>query len=93
MIIFIQAYHRKTITPRDVWITPDWYHDDWWQTCANTTCTPDIMREALNASLAVIPSGLFPLEDSTAPTFSGLVRIHTLMFNHWQTLDLLSLCL
>ena len=40
----------------------------------NKNCTPDIMKQMLNGSLAVSPKGTFLLENDSAVTTSGLVR-------------------
>ena len=64
--------------PRYVWITLSLFQDNWWhQADRNDSCTHDILREALNASLAIIPRGFLLLEGSSADTFSGMVKLYT----------------
>ena len=60
--------------PRYVWITPGWYQDNWWKANpSDRNCTSEMMEQVINSSLAVIPSGVFPLENDSAITTSGLV--------------------
>ena len=39
----------------------------------NANCTPEEMKQVVNVSLAIAPSGLFPLENDTAVTTSEMV--------------------
>ena len=40
----------------------------------NKNCTTEIMKQAVNGSLAIVPSGFFPLENDTAITTSEMAR-------------------
>ena len=40
----------------------------------NKNCTPEIMKQAVNGSLAIVTSGVFPLENDTAITTSEMAR-------------------
>ena len=40
----------------------------------NKNCTPEIMKQAVNGSLAIVPSGFFPLENDNAITTSEMAR-------------------
>ena len=40
----------------------------------NANCTSEIMEHVVNGSLAVVPSGFFPLGNDSAYTTSGTVR-------------------
>ena len=39
----------------------------------NKSCTVDDIKEVLNRSLAIAPSGFFPLQNGTGVRYSGLV--------------------
>ena len=61
--------------PKYVWITPSWFEDNWWKAnLENRNCTPEIMAQILNGSLAIGPKGAFLLENNSDVTTSGLVR-------------------
>ena len=75
-ILLIQAYHRNMISPHYVWITPGWYQNYWWKSyfgSANKNCTREIMELAVNGSLSLLPRGMFPLQNDSALTTSGIV--------------------
>ena len=75
-IHYLQGYYKKWFYPRYVWITSSWYDRDWWkQDNGNSSCTPEIMREMLNGSLAITPIGNLVSDDRQAQTISGLVSI------------------
>ena len=62
------------LAPKYVWITPSWYQENWWKSTVNENCTSEIMKQVVNGSLAVVPSGFFPLHNDSAATDSGMVR-------------------
>ena len=62
------------LAPKYVWITPSWYQENWWKSTVNKNCTPEIMKQVVNGSLAISPSGFFPLENDTAITTSEMAR-------------------
>ena len=52
-----------------VWKTPSsWYQEDWWKSTKHKQCTPEIMKQAVNGSLAIVLRGLFPLDNDSAVT-------------------------
>ena len=57
--------------PEYVWITPAWYNKGWWD--SSTSCQASMLQEMVVGSLAIAPSGFFPLDDPEAVTFSGIV--------------------
>ena len=61
------------LAPKYVWITPSWYQENWWKSTVNANCTPEVMKQVVNGSLAIVPSGFFPLENDTAVTTSEMV--------------------
>ena len=74
LYMLYQAYHRNMTAPRYVWITPSWYQDNWWkENPSDRNCTLEMMELVINGSLAVVPSGFFPLQNDSAITTSGLV--------------------
>ena len=46
----------------------------------NKNCTPEVMKQVVNGSLAIVPSGFFPLENDTAITTSEMARKKSLCF-------------
>ena len=73
----MQAYYRQLFSPKYVWITHLWYNREWWKTLEkqDPSCPPRIFNEILSGSIGMIPDGYIILENTTASTFSGLVRI------------------
>ena len=59
--------------PKYVWITPSWYQENWWKSTVNANCTPEVMKQVVNGSLAIAPSGFFPLHNDSVYTTSGTV--------------------
>ena len=62
------------LAPKYVWITPSWYQENWWKSTVNANCTSEVMKQVVDGSLAVVPSGFFPLHNDSAATDSGIVR-------------------
>ena len=62
------------LAPKYVWITPSWYQENWWMSKVNANCTPEIMKQIVNGSLAIAPRGFFPLSNDSAYTTSETVR-------------------
>ena len=50
------------LAPKYVWITPSWYQENWGKSTMNKNCTPEVMKQAVNGSLAIVPSGFFHLK-------------------------------
>ena len=76
IVLLIQAYHRNMISPRYVWITPGWYQNYWWKSyfgSVNKNCTREILELTVNGSLSLLPRGMFPLQNDSALTTSGIV--------------------
>ena len=48
--------------------TPSWYQEDWWKSIKHKQCRPEIMKQAVNDSLAIVPRGFFPLDNDSAVT-------------------------
>ena len=82
--VHMQAYYRNMFAPKYVWITPSWYQENWWKTTTSKRCSPEVMKQVLNGSLAIIPRGFFPLDNDSAITTSRMVyKINkTVVYNH-----------
>ena len=72
----IQAYHLGWFAPRYVWITHGWYNRNWWEEdYGNSSCTPEMLKRMLNASLIVNPNNNLVSDEKDVVTFSGLVSV------------------
>ena len=70
-LLIIQAFHRKLIAPKFIWMTNLWYNTRWWSSFTSP-CTSEQIEVALEGSIGVIPDGYVPREGNLSTSF-GMV--------------------
>ena len=60
---------------------------DWWETAytqVNSNCTRDQVMRALNKTLAITPETYALMENSSAVSYSGMVRVSIILLSRTE---------
>ena len=75
------------VSPEYVWITQGFYDEDWWMMSQNSSCSPEVLKAALNNSLAIALDGYFVNENKSEKAISTLVRVGSTEYHIVSTLQ------